>query len=107
MSTEQYLTALLSILQPLLGYFIYLHFKCYPLSQFPPPPENPYPISPPPASMRVLPHLPTPTEETLNNSSIAKAWDKDLNKKHTKIEVLKRKCIPTTKPILHLPARFS
>jgi hypothetical protein len=31
-----------------IGYFIYLHFKCYPLSRFPP------------ISMRGLPHTPTP-----------------------------------------------
>jgi hypothetical protein len=40
-----------------IGYFIYLHFKCYPLSWFPP--ETPYSIPPPPASMRVYPHQPT------------------------------------------------
>jgi hypothetical protein len=39
----------------LIGYFIYLHFKC-PLSRFPP--KSPYPIPPLPASMRVCPsHL--------------------------------------------------
>ena len=42
----------------LIGYFIYLHFKCYPL--FPvSPPQIPYSILPPPTSMRVLPYLPT------------------------------------------------
>jgi hypothetical protein len=42
-----------------LGYFIYLHFKCYPFSGFPS--GNPYPIPLPPASIRVPPihsHLP-------------------------------------------------
>jgi hypothetical protein len=36
-----------------IGYFIYLHFKCYHLSSFP------STSLPPPASMRVLPHPPT------------------------------------------------
>jgi hypothetical protein len=36
------------------GYFVYLHFKSYPLSQFPSLPETPYHILPPPASMRVF-----------------------------------------------------
>ena len=39
-----------------IGYFLYLHFKCYSLSWSPPAPEIPYPISHPPASMRVFPH---------------------------------------------------
>jgi hypothetical protein len=43
----------------LIRYFLYLHFKCYPLSQFPPSPETPYPILTPPASMRVFQHPPT------------------------------------------------
>jgi hypothetical protein len=40
-----------------IGYFLYLHFKCYPLSWFPPLPT----LSPPPtpASMRVFLHPPT------------------------------------------------
>jgi hypothetical protein len=41
-----------------IGYFLYLHFKCYPLSQFAHL-ETPYPILHPPASMRVFPHPPT------------------------------------------------
>jgi hypothetical protein len=41
----------------LIEYFLYLHFKCCPLSQSPP--GNPYPIPPPPASMRVFPYPPT------------------------------------------------
>jgi hypothetical protein len=46
-----------------IGYFIYLHFRCYPPSQFPfykplIPCPNPPPTLPP-ASMRVLPHPPT------------------------------------------------
>ena len=62
-SPERLLIAEL-ILQPVFfffpfknGYFIYLHFKCYPLSRFPlckPLPHPPYP-----ASMRILPHPPT------------------------------------------------
>jgi hypothetical protein len=48
----------------LIGYFLYLHFKCYPLSQFPSLPETPYPILPTPASMRVFLHPPTPTSPT-------------------------------------------
>jgi hypothetical protein len=39
------------------GYFIYLHFKCNSLSQFPS--EISYAIPPLPASIRVYPHLPT------------------------------------------------
>jgi hypothetical protein len=39
-----------------IGYFIYLHFKCYRLSQFTPT-ETPYSIYHP-ASMRVCPHPP-------------------------------------------------
>jgi hypothetical protein len=35
-----------------IGYFHYLHFKCFQIS----PLESLYPIPPPPASMRVLPH---------------------------------------------------
>jgi hypothetical protein len=58
----------------LIGYFLYLHFKCYPLSQFPP--GNPYPILPPPASMRMFPYpythscLPTLTFPYTGASSI-------------------------------------
>ena len=37
------------------GYFIYLHFKCYPLFLVSPQ-ESPYPIAPPPDSLRVFPH---------------------------------------------------
>jgi hypothetical protein len=44
-----------------IGYFLYLHFKCYPLSWFPSLPETPYPILPPPASVRVFTHPPIPT----------------------------------------------
>ena len=48
-----------------IGYFICLHFKCYPLSQSPPP-ETPYPISPsscfyegaPPPNHPLLPSCP-------------------------------------------------
>ena len=39
--------------------FIYLHFKCYLLSQFPLQKPSIYPIFPLPASMRGLPHPPT------------------------------------------------
>ena len=43
-----------------IGYFLYLHFNCYPFSQFCPlPSETSYPILPPPASMRVFLHPPT------------------------------------------------
>jgi hypothetical protein len=42
----------------LIGYFLYVHFKCYLLSH-PHPLETPYPIPSPPASMRVFPHPPT------------------------------------------------
>ena len=38
-----------------ISYFIYLHFQCHLLSL----PEKPYPILPPPASMRTFSHLPT------------------------------------------------
>jgi hypothetical protein len=40
-----------------IGYFIYLHFKCYPFSRFPL--ENPYTITTPPDSIRVFHHPPT------------------------------------------------
>ena len=36
-------------------YFLYLHFKCYPLSYFPPQ-KDPYPLP-----LHLLPNLPTPT----------------------------------------------
>jgi hypothetical protein len=45
----------------LIGYFLYLHFKCYPLSWFPPRQKKSYPILPPPASMRLLSWFPPPT----------------------------------------------
>jgi hypothetical protein len=38
----------------LIGYFLYLQFECYPLSQFPSLPETPYHIFPTPVSMRVF-----------------------------------------------------
>jgi hypothetical protein len=42
-----------------IGYFLYLHFKCYPLSWFPlPKPSIPIPL--PPAPVRVLPTIPLP-----------------------------------------------
>jgi hypothetical protein len=41
------------------GYFIYLPFKCYPISLIPAPPETLYPVHLPPASMRLCPHTPT------------------------------------------------
>jgi hypothetical protein len=41
----------------MIGYFLYLLFKCYPLSRFPP--RNPLFHSPSPDSMRVFPHPPT------------------------------------------------
>jgi hypothetical protein len=40
-----------------LGYFLYLHFKCFPHPRSPL--QKPYCTLPPPASMRVLPHPPT------------------------------------------------
>jgi hypothetical protein len=40
-----------------IGYYLYLHSKCYPLSRYHP--KTPYPISPPPASIRVFPYPPT------------------------------------------------
>lgn len=40
----------------LIGYFLYLLFKCFPIPRFPS--GNPYPIPPPPASIRVLPTHP-------------------------------------------------
>jgi hypothetical protein len=43
----------------LIGYFLYLHFECCPLSQFPSLPETPYPIIPPPASLGIFLLLPT------------------------------------------------
>jgi hypothetical protein len=42
-----------------LGYFLYLHFECYPLSWFPSFLETPYHILSPSASMRVFLHPPT------------------------------------------------
>ena len=39
-----------------IGYFLYLHFKCYPLTWFPSLLETPYHILPPPASVRVFLH---------------------------------------------------
>jgi hypothetical protein len=42
----------------LIEYFLYLHFKCYPLFKSPRPLGAPYPNSPPSPSMRVLPHPP-------------------------------------------------
>ena len=53
--TKLFCLKLLAFFFSFIGYFLYWHFKCYPLL----PLETPYPISPPPASMRVLPHLPT------------------------------------------------
>ena len=56
-----------------IGYFLYLHFKYYPLSQFPSLPETPYHILPPTASMRaflhppILSHLPTIISPTLGH----------------------------------------
>jgi hypothetical protein len=41
-----------------IGYFLYLHFKCYSISWFPPS-WKPHIPSPPPASMRVFLHSPT------------------------------------------------
>ena len=40
-----------------IGYFLYLHFKCYPLAQSPS--VNPLSHPPPFASMRVFPHPPS------------------------------------------------
>jgi hypothetical protein len=59
----------------LIGYFLYLHFKCYPLSWFPSLAETRYDILPPPASMRVVlypptnSHLPTVDSPTLGHLS--------------------------------------
>jgi hypothetical protein len=39
------------------GYFLYLHFKCYPFSQFPPTVGSPYSI--PSTPMKMFPHTPT------------------------------------------------
>ena len=57
-----------------IGYFLYLHFKCYPLSWFPSLLETPYHIFLPPASMRCssthlhthshLPTLDSPTKSS-------------------------------------------
>jgi hypothetical protein len=61
----------------LIGYFLYLHFKWYPLSQCSLNPGNPIPIPPPPASMKVFPtHPPTPASPpwhspTLGHRAIA------------------------------------
>jgi hypothetical protein len=41
------------------GYFLYLHFKCYPPFPVFFPPETPYHIRPRPDTMRVFLHLPT------------------------------------------------
>jgi hypothetical protein len=40
-----------------IGYFIYLHFKCYPFPGFPS--GKPLTYMPSPASIKVLPHPPT------------------------------------------------
>jgi hypothetical protein len=48
-----------------LFYLIYLHFKCYPLTWFHSLLETPYPMPPPPASMRVFLH--PPTQSRLSN----------------------------------------
>jgi hypothetical protein len=42
-----------------IGNFLYLHFKCHPLSWFPFLLETPYHIVPSPASLRVFLHPPT------------------------------------------------
>jgi hypothetical protein len=58
------------------GYFLYLHFKCYPISRSPPrpPPEIPYPILPTPAYMRVFPHPPTHPPIPISQSSVPLYW---------------------------------
>jgi hypothetical protein len=48
------------LLYIIIGYFPYLHFKCYSLSWFPLLLEAPYPIPPTPASMKMFLHPPTP-----------------------------------------------
>ena len=53
-----------------IGYFLYLHFKHYPLSRFPSLPETPYYIHPPPASMRVFIQSPTNFHLSALNSPI-------------------------------------
>ena len=50
---------------------IYLHFKCYPLSQFLL--QTPHPILSALASMLVLPHLPTPFLEGIRTFSEQRA----------------------------------
>jgi hypothetical protein len=52
------------------GYFLYLHFKFYPLSQSPASWKSPIP-SPPPVSMSVFPtHLLTPSSLPLNSPTL-------------------------------------
>jgi hypothetical protein len=52
----------------LIGYFLYLHFNCYPLCQFMS--RSPLPIPHAPVSMRVLPHQPTPDTLTWNSLTL-------------------------------------
>lgn len=70
----------------LIGYFLYLDFKCYPLSWFPSLLETPYPILPPPASVRVFlhpsthSHLPALDSPTLGHlSGLCEAKDHSSN----------------------------
>jgi hypothetical protein len=48
-----------------IGYFLYLHFKCYPLSRFPSLPETSYHILPSPAMRVFYEGLPPPTHSHL------------------------------------------
>jgi hypothetical protein len=60
-----------------IGYFVYLHFKCY--SPFPVfSPTTPHPTSPPPASMRVLPHPHTHSHPTTLHWGIKPSQDQGL-----------------------------
>jgi hypothetical protein len=63
----QSLCLTLNTIRFFIGYFLYLHFKCYPLSLTP---GTPYPVPPPLAFMRVFPNPPTPTSLPLNSPTL-------------------------------------
>jgi hypothetical protein len=67
-----------SIFHIFIGYFIYLHFKCYPPSHFPLHKPNPLPL--PSASMMVLPLLPT----QFHLSALACPYNEPLSLHRTK-----------------------
>jgi hypothetical protein len=83
-----------------IGYFLYLHFKCHPLSQSPPP-KALYPILPPPVSMRVFQYPPTHTHLSALSAPILG----HLSSIHRTKDLSSHWCLtrPSSDPCLHLP----